>query len=122
MHIVSRDVQRGRQAPRGPRLSIPSPFPYLLLFIPADLRAPAQVLYSLIIALGARNSDHPALVGFDAPPHASLASATREGKDLRQFGRRREDACRALEESAVELADRMGTLRIASPENMASLM
>lgn len=27
-----------------------------------------------------------------------------------------------LEDQAVELADRMGTLRLASPENMASLM
>ncbi|KAL8286899.1 hypothetical protein RQP46_003905 [Phenoliferia psychrophenolica] len=82
----------------------------------------SQVLYSLIIALGARNSDHPLLVGPNAPTFDSLAESTRSGKDLRDFGRRREDACRALEQQAIELADRMGTLRIANRENMASLM
>lgn len=82
----------------------------------------SQVLCSLIMALGARCTDNPLFVGTGAPKLIDLPNATRSGVDLREFGRRREAACEALTNQAIELADRMGTMRIATPESMASLM
>ncbi|KAM0754351.1 hypothetical protein T439DRAFT_376848 [Meredithblackwellia eburnea MCA 4105] len=101
----------------------------------------SQVLFRLILSLGARTSPHPLLIGSSSSSSSSstspnpnpnsksppttpeeLSQATREGRDLREFGRRRDKLCEGLEDSALELVDRMGTLRVASLENMASLL
>lgn len=74
------------------------------------------------MAIGARCSDHPALIGAGAPRIAELGTAARAGVDLRPFGRRREDACATLFDRALQLADQHGTLRDPSLESLASLV
>lgn len=88
----------------------------------SQLSPASQVLCAVIMAIGARCSDHPALIGAGAPRTAELGAAARAGIDLRSFGRRRQDASRALFTRALELADRSGTLRDPSLESMAALV
>ncbi|KAK4699126.1 hypothetical protein P7C70_g7139, partial [Phenoliferia sp. Uapishka_3] len=88
------------------------------LYDTTDPSADHQVLFALVLAIGARTSDHPLLVGANAPSIDKLPVGT----NLTEYGKRRESACKALEDQAIELADRMGTLRVATPESMASLM
>ena len=87
-----------------------------------ELKPSSQVLCAVIMAIGARCSDHPALIGAGAPRISELGVAARSGVDLRQFGRRREDACLALFTRALKLADDQGTLRDPSIESLASLV
>ncbi len=87
-----------------------------------ELRPASQVLCAVIMAIGARCSDHPALIGAGAPRIAELGMAARAGVDLRPFGRRREDACATLFKRALDLADQHGTLRDPSVESLAALV
>ncbi|GAA6022118.1 hypothetical protein JCM10207_000768 [Rhodosporidiobolus poonsookiae] len=81
-----------------------------------------QVLCGALLALGARCSDHPALVGCDAPRLADLSEATRNDVDLRPYGKMRTLAVRELTAQALELADGKGVLTNASTEAVGSLM
>ncbi|GJN89596.1 hypothetical protein Rhopal_002583-T1 [Rhodotorula paludigena] len=87
-----------------------------------QLSSPNQVLCSVLLALGARCSDHPALIGASAPRMGDLQRLTRQDADLREYGRAREAACEALVAQALTLADEKGTFRVASVENVAALM
>ncbi|GAA5994403.1 uncharacterized protein JCM10292_002041 [Rhodotorula paludigena] len=87
-----------------------------------QLSSPNQVLCSVLLALGARCSDHPALIGSSAPRMGDLGRLTRQDADLREYGRAREAACEALVAQALTLADEKGTFRVASVENVAALM
>ncbi|KAK4705847.1 hypothetical protein P7C70_g343, partial [Phenoliferia sp. Uapishka_3] len=80
-----------------------------------------KVLCSVVMALAARTSDHPLLVGKDAPSVDELVIWTLNGVSLAEYGRRRETACSELTQRAVALADRAGTMRIPSVENVATL-
>ncbi|SCV70980.1 BQ2448_3742 [Microbotryum intermedium] len=81
-----------------------------------------QVYCKVILALGARTSDHPLLIGTSAPRISELAALSKHGKDLREYGARRENACRVLLQDALDMADRKGTLRNASPEAVTTLI
>jgi len=87
-----------------------------------ELKPASQVLCAVIMAIGARCSDHPALIGAGAPRISELGLAARSGVDLRKFGRRREDACSAFFTRALKLANDYGTLRDPSIESLASLV
>ncbi|KAM0746381.1 hypothetical protein T439DRAFT_329825 [Meredithblackwellia eburnea MCA 4105] len=82
----------------------------------------SEVLFSIILAVGSRVSDHPLLVGGAAPSLSQLAVAAREGKDLSEWGRRRESACAALTNKAVRMADERGIWRKPSATSMVSLI
>ncbi|ORY91448.1 hypothetical protein BCR35DRAFT_298608 [Leucosporidium creatinivorum] len=82
----------------------------------------AQVLCAAVLAIGARVSDHPLLVGRGAPRLIELSSSAKAGVNLTEFGQRREATCRALAETAVKLVDEKATLRVASIESIAALM
>jgi len=84
--------------------------------------APAQVLCTVILALAARVSDHPLLVGVSAPTLSELSVATKQGQDLSEWGRRRESACDAMTTKALQLADARGTFRTPTVESIASLL
>ena len=79
------------------------------------------MLCSVVMALAARTSDHPLLVGTDSPSVGKLASFAMNGS-LADYGRRRESACRELTDRAVALTDKAGTMRIPSVENVATLL
>ena len=79
------------------------------------------MLFRSVMALAARTSDHPLLVGTDSPAVSQLASYAMEGS-LAEYGRRRETACRELTDRAVSLTDQAGTMRIPSVENVATLL
>lgn len=81
-----------------------------------------EVFFAVILALGSRVSDHPLLVGSSAPTLAELAVAAKEGRDLSEWGRRREAACVALTNKAVALADENGIWRKPSTSNIATLI
>ncbi|GAA5975180.1 hypothetical protein JCM11641_004383 [Rhodosporidiobolus odoratus] len=81
-----------------------------------------QVLCAALLALGARCSDHPALIGSGAPRIAELGDATRNDVDLRQYGRRRRHTFEQLRAQALQLADEKGVMRMTSPESVAALM
>ncbi|KAM0746608.1 hypothetical protein T439DRAFT_329714 [Meredithblackwellia eburnea MCA 4105] len=81
-----------------------------------------QVLCSVVMALAARTSNHPLLVGVGAPPVAQLTGLVMNDQSLAEYGSRRESACRDLTKRAVEVADRTGTMRTASVESIASLL
>lgn len=74
------------------------------------------------MALSARVSDHPLLVGASAPNVQELAQATKEGWDLSEWGKRRAGACEALAQKAIALADEHGTMRTPSVESIAGLL
>lgn len=82
----------------------------------------SQVLCATILAIGARVSDHPLLVGQGAPRIADLGKAASMGIDLSEFGARREAMCRQLAAHAIKLVDEKATLRIASVESIGALM
>ena len=87
------------------------------------MRVPnSTVLFSVILALASRVSDHPLLVGAAAPSIHALSTAVRDGSDLSEFGRRRENACKAMTDKAVRLADSRSIWRKPSIANMASLL
>lgn len=81
-----------------------------------------QVLCTVLLALGARCSDHPALIGSSAPSLSSLRDATHADTDLRMYGSLRAHACDTLVQQALQLADVKGSFRKASPENVAALI
>lgn len=76
----------------------------------AHLDENGQVLCAAIVAVMARSSNHPLVVGLGAPALASLAHLAREGRDLSEFGNKRE-ACKVLTGKAIQLADKNGTFR-----------
>lgn len=80
-----------------------------------------EPLAAVVLALAARVSDHPLLVGASAPNASTLAKAIKDGDDLSEWGRRRTDACQALLDRAVKLADERGVWREPTPENFATL-
>lgn len=77
-----------------------------------------------MIALTSRLSSHSALFGpgnSNIPSFESLTpSAFAQHRDLREFGRRRNDTCEKLRRRAVKLAWERGTLVQTSEETMAS--
>ncbi|GAA6008964.1 hypothetical protein JCM11491_003849 [Sporobolomyces phaffii] len=81
-----------------------------------------EPLAAVVLALAARVSDHPLLVGASAPGPTALAQLIRDGHDLSGWGQRRTDACQALLDRAVQVADERGVWRDPSPENFATLM
>ncbi|GAA5955122.1 hypothetical protein JCM3765_003201 [Sporobolomyces pararoseus] len=81
-----------------------------------------EPLAAVVLALAARVSDHPLLVGAMAPPPSTLSKAIKEGQDLSEWGKRRTDACQALLDRAMKIADERGIWRDPSPENFATLM
>lgn len=79
-------------------------------------------LLHVVLALAARVSDHPLLIG-GAPPSADyLLQAVQDGYDLSAWGLRRKDACEALEKRAVECVDQNGIWRKASLTTLAVMM
>ncbi|GAA5920014.1 hypothetical protein JCM1841_000378 [Sporobolomyces salmonicolor] len=81
-----------------------------------------EVLGAVVLALAARVSDHPLLVGANAPSPSELLIASREGYDLSKWGRRRVDACEVLANRALKLVDERGLWRMASVENLATIL
>jgi len=81
-----------------------------------------QVLCAAVLAIGARVSDHPLLVGHGAPRLIDLSNSAKAGINLTDFGKRREGTCRVLAETAIQLVDEKATLRVASVESIAALM
>lgn len=82
----------------------------------------SQVLCSVLMAISARHSDHPAIVGENAPRADQLAALSLQGSDLSEFARARENACSALLQRATTLIDDKKTLRTPSLESVASLV
>ncbi|GAA5904462.1 uncharacterized protein JCM6883_006499 [Sporobolomyces salmoneus] len=84
----------------------------------------AEVLAYAMIALTSRLSSHSALFGpgtSNIPAFESLTpSAFAQHRDLREFGRRRDENCEKLRRRAVKLAWERGTLVQTSEESMAS--
>ncbi|GAA5940190.1 Zn(II)2Cys6 transcription factor domain-containing protein [Sporobolomyces koalae] len=83
----------------------------------------AEVLAHAMIALTSRLSSHPALFspGSNIPSFESLTPAAfARDRDLREFGRRRDEACEKLRKKAVKLAWDRGTLVESTEETMAS--
>ncbi|GAA5896803.1 hypothetical protein JCM6882_005040 [Rhodosporidiobolus microsporus] len=87
-----------------------------------QLSEPNQVLCGALLALGARCSDHPALVGPSSPRIVDLTDATRQDVDLRPYGRMRGGAVAELTGQALQMADEKGVLRMTTPESVAALM
>ncbi|GAA5863254.1 hypothetical protein JCM1840_002524 [Sporobolomyces johnsonii] len=81
-----------------------------------------EVLGAVVLALAARVSDHPLLVGANAPSPSELLVAAKEGYDLSEWGRRRVDACEVLATRALKLVDERGLWRTASVENLATIL
>jgi len=77
-----------------------------------------------MIALTSRLSSHSALFSpgsSNVPSFESLTpSAFSQHRDLREFGRRRDETCEKLRKRAVKLAWERGTLVQTSEESMAS--
>ncbi|GAA5949361.1 hypothetical protein JCM10213_002983 [Rhodosporidiobolus nylandii] len=88
----------------------------------SQLHPANQVLCCALLALGARCSAHPSLVGSGAPRIEDLAQATLNDVDLRSFGGMRRQATEALTRQAFEVADEKGALRMESRESVAALM
>ena len=86
------------------------------------LDADSQVLAMAVLALGARLSDNPLIVGNNTPRLNALGALGQSGTDLREFGRRREGACRKLTELVVRNIDEKGTLRSSTSEALAALL
>ncbi|KAM0753729.1 hypothetical protein T439DRAFT_322619 [Meredithblackwellia eburnea MCA 4105] len=86
------------------------------------LPAQAEVLAHTMIALTARLTSDPVIMG-DGDPVPSFESLTPQylatHKDLREFGKRREEMCRKLRDKAVRLAWERGTLVESCEESMA---
>ncbi|KAI5475997.1 MFS multidrug transporter [Pseudohyphozyma bogoriensis] len=85
------------------------------------MEAQTQVLCSVVIALAARSSDLPMLVGSSAPRVYELTRIVGEGQDLTPYGASREAACSELLQRAIRLADQHGTLRTPTTEAVAAL-
>jgi len=81
-----------------------------------------EPLAAVVLALAARISDHPLLIGGNGPTPATLARAIKNGDDLSDWGKRRTDACQALVERAMKVADEKGIWRDPTAENLATLM
>lgn len=81
-----------------------------------------QILCGTLLAIGARCSDHPAILGPGALRIDELTEATKNDVDLTQYGRARETAYRKLAQQALTLADEKGLFRQRSPESIAALM
>ncbi|GAA5837589.1 hypothetical protein JCM5353_003262 [Sporobolomyces roseus] len=81
-----------------------------------------EPLAAVVLALVARISDHPLLIGGNGPDSATLARAIKAGEDLSEWGKRRTDACQALVDKALRVADEKGIWRDPTPENLATLM
>ncbi|GAA6061261.1 hypothetical protein JCM10212_000702 [Sporobolomyces blumeae] len=115
------------QMPRGNRI----PLFQATVFRPAfescgrkldQLDPNLELLSSVVLALAARVSDHPLLIGSSAPDAAALGTAIQHGEDLSKWGNKRVDACQALVSRAMRIADEKGAWRDPSPENLAALM
>ncbi|KAI5480182.1 Zn(2)-C7 fungal-type transcription factor [Pseudohyphozyma bogoriensis] len=88
---------------------------------PDRLDSQMQVLYSTILALAARNSSNPFVVGTtvsmrDAQP------GDEAGKTLLGCGKFRSHACATLTEAALASLDQHATLRLPSPEGLTALL
>lgn len=81
-----------------------------------------QVLCATLIAVGARCSDHPAVIGNGGLRITDLAEATRQNVDLSPYGKAREGVYRQLVTQALEFADEKGIYRQKSAESIATLM
>ncbi|KAI5477344.1 Zn(2)-C7 fungal-type transcription factor [Pseudohyphozyma bogoriensis] len=79
-----------------------------------EMEPQCQVLGYVVLALSARSSDHPALVGSSAPRVWELCHLSTMGKNLSQYGAVREPACRTL-------LDQHGTMRKPSLEAIAAM-
>ncbi|KAI5480504.1 Zn(2)-C7 fungal-type transcription factor [Pseudohyphozyma bogoriensis] len=84
----------------------------------------SQVLCSVLMAAGARSSDHPLLIGGNGPKMSELGVAAKLGVDLREYGARREAACQTLLNRAIDLMDEKGILHLKKPklESVAALL
>ncbi|KAL1678168.1 hypothetical protein EV122DRAFT_290533 [Schizophyllum commune] len=93
---------------------------------PSQLDAHSCVLAHCIIAVTARVSTHPMLIGADVTDTQLLEFLSSgnlmiiPGLDLRELGRRRDAICRGLHEEARRLAREAGITIYTSEENAAS--
>ncbi|BGP31361.1 hypothetical protein JCM10296v2_003125 [Rhodotorula toruloides] len=82
-----------------------------------------QVLCAAYLAIGARCTDHPGLLGPNAPRLSELCDlAQMEDRDLSSYGQARAEVCKELTVKALGLADEKGLFRKASPEGVAALL
>ncbi|BGP07319.1 mitochondrial acyl carrier protein [Rhodotorula toruloides] len=82
-----------------------------------------QVLCAAYLAIGARCTDHPGLLGPNAPRLSDLRDITRSvDRDLSPYGQARAEVCKELTVKALALADEKGLFRKASPEGVAALL
>ncbi|GAA6053945.1 hypothetical protein NBRC10513_002826 [Rhodotorula toruloides] len=82
-----------------------------------------QVLCAAYLAIGARCTDHPGLLGPNAPRLSDLRDTTRSAdRDLSPYGQARAEVCKELTVKALALADEKGLFRKASPEGVAALL
>ncbi|GAA5947461.1 hypothetical protein JCM10213_008174 [Rhodosporidiobolus nylandii] len=91
-----------------------------------------EVLAFAMLAYSSRASAHPLLIGCSAPhslpgipslphdPSDSQSIANSSPDDLREYGKRREKACQALKQRAIQLATERGTTLRTSAVNVAS--
>ncbi|KAL7341707.1 hypothetical protein BJY59DRAFT_64489 [Rhodotorula toruloides] len=82
-----------------------------------------QVLCAAYLAIGARCTDHPGLLGPNAPRLSDLRDISRSvDRDLSPYGQARAEVCKELTVKALALADEKGLFRKASPEGVAALL
>lgn len=86
---------------------------------PHQLDPMTETLVLACIAFGAFASDHPLILGNDAPRLVQLDAEP--PKDLSVWSRRRMPFCEKLVEQVVKLVDTRGFFRIAAPETAALL-
>ncbi|KAH8922647.1 hypothetical protein BT69DRAFT_219677 [Atractiella rhizophila] len=77
-----------------------------------------QVLCACFVALGARGSNHSAILGGSVP----TLDAHWGRNDIMKFGPRRESICNSLAERAIQMGDDGGYMRKASVENLVCLL
>ncbi|BGP23999.1 hypothetical protein JCM10295v2_002900 [Rhodotorula toruloides] len=82
-----------------------------------------QALCAAYLAIGARCTDHPGLLGPNAPRLSDLRDLARStDRDLSFYGQARAEVCKGLTVKALALADEKGLFRKASPEGVAALL
>ncbi|KAI5475490.1 dynamin GTPase [Pseudohyphozyma bogoriensis] len=81
-----------------------------------------NVLCSTITALAARTTSNPVVVGTAAPRTVGEALNVFQPSTVPQFGRNRVELCTSLTQAAIAGADKHGTFRTPSRENVVTLL
>lgn len=91
---------------------------------PSQLDPMTETLVLACIAFGAFATDHPLIIGHDAPRYSqlngSLAGAV-VPRNLSYWAKRRMPHCRQLVDKVVKLVDSRGLFRVSSPETAGAL-